>query len=281
MTAFVSALPVAAAAPSLSSSFVAPRRAPAPASARVAPVSMVTSRTFSQKISAGTASSNFGGVSKLLSAADRYMADKITMQYKATACASGTYGVQCTESTGKLGRTADGARVAAGNAAFRTLQRGPAKVYGDMYENRKQALKGTICHAEEVMFQKYSKSTANFVLGRSESLGACDKYGIPESVEEAALMRYMHIQQQSKAVGGVIPSSCVEGASKGAADDARVAQLASKYRNAQKPTGQLLQEKFNQVKHGLGFCNGCNYEEGLMVSFPAVASGFRPTTYGY
>lgn len=283
MIGFVSAVPVAASAPSLSSTFVSARPIAAAAAATpvAAPMTMVLSRSSRETRSAGTAGSSFGGVGRILSTADKYMADKIVMQYKATACPSGTYGVACTESTGSLGRSADGARVAAGNAAFRKLQRSPAKVYGDLYENRKQALKGSICHVEEKMFQSNSESAASFVLGRSESLGTCDKYGIPETVEEAAMMRFIHIQQQAKAVGGVIPSSCVEGASKGAADDARVAQLASKYRNAQKPTGQLLQEKFNQVKHGLSFAHGCNYEESLMVSYPAVASSFRPSTYGF
>lgn len=279
MIGFVSAVPVAASAPALTSSFTSARPAVAARPARVAGPSMALRQSLRK--SAGTKGSNFGGVANILTAADQYMAKSINMQYKATACPTGTYGVQCTESTGKLGRTADAARVAALNLKFRQSQRSPRKVYGDMFENRKQALKGTICHTEEKMFQNYSTSTASFVLGRAESTGACDKYGIPESVEEAAMMRFMHIQQQAKAVGGVIPTSCVEGASKGAADDARVAQLASKYRNAQKPTGQLLQEKFNQVKHGLSFANGCNYEEGIVINYPSVGSCFRPTTYGY
>lgn len=276
--------------------FVSAAPVPARASAGLKPSSFTSARpagrvsaaagpTMALRVglrkSAGTANANFGGVAVTLTKADNYMARSINMQYKATACPTGTYGVQCTESTGKAGRSADAARVAALNRVFREKQRSPAKVYGDMYENRKQALKGTICHTEEKMIQAYSTSAAALVIGRAEATGACDKYGIPESVEEAAMMRYMHIQQQAAAVGGVIPSSCVEGASKGAADAARVAQLASKYRNAQKPTGQLLQEKFNQVKHGLGFANGCNYEEGLVINYPAVGSCFRPTTYGY
>jgi hypothetical protein len=281
MIGFVSAVPVAASAPAMTSSFTSARLGVAARPVRAAAVPTMALRATSIRRSPGTAGRTFGGVANILSTADRYMAKSIVGRYKATACPTGTYGVQCTESTGKLGRTADAARIAALNAKFRQLQRSPAKVYGDMYENRRQAIKGTICHAEEKRFQAYSTSTAAFVLGRAEAAGACDKYGIPETVEEAAMMRYMHIQQQAKAVGGVIPSSCVEGASRGAADDARVAQLASRYRNAQKPTGQLLQEKFNQVKYGLSFANGCNYEEGMITSYPAVGSCFRPTTYGY
>lgn len=278
MIGFISAAPVSARAPAaLSTSFTS--TCPTTRAARVSGPSMAM--RVGLRNSAGTKNSNFGGVATILTKADNYMAKSIQGQYKATACPSGTYGVQCTESTGKAGRSADAARVAALNLKFRMLQRSPAKLYGDMYENRKQALKGSICHTEEKMIQAYSTSAAALVLGRAESTGACDKYGIPESVEEAAMMRFMHIQQQAKAVGGVIPSACVEGASKGAAEAARVAQLASKYRNAQKPMGQLLQEKFNQVKHGLSFANGCTYEEGLVVNYPAVGSCFRPTTYGY
>lgn len=278
MLGFVTAVPVAAASPALRSSFVSER----PSTAAAAPTGpTMVLRQGLRKKSSTAPGTNFG-VGGLLNAADEYMAKSIVMQYKATACPTGTYGVQCTESTGSLGRSADAARVAALNLKFRMSQRSAFKFYGDMYENRKQALKGTICHTEEGMFQDYGKSTAAFVLGKAESTGACDKYGIPESVEEAAMMRYMHIQQQAKACpAGVIPSSCVEGASKGSADDARVAQLASKYRNAQKPTGQLLQEKYNQVKHGLSFANGCTYEEGICTQYPAVSSAFRSSTYGY
>lgn len=287
MIGFVSAAPLScrAPAPALSAGSFTQQARPAAAAPRAAfpafPAAPTAVLRAGLRKSAGTASSNFGGVATILTKADNYMARSIVAQYKAAACPAGTYGVQCTESTGKAGRSADGARVAALNRAFRMTQRSPAKVYGDMFENRKQALKGSICHTEEKMVQAYSTSAAALVVGRAEATGACDKYGIPESVEEAAMMRFMHIQQQAKAVGGVIPSSCVEGASKGAADAARVAQLASKYRNAQKPAGQLLQEKFNQVKHGLAFANGCNYEEGLVVNYPAVGACFRPTTYGY
>lgn len=279
MIGFVNSVPVAAKSASIgASSFATPLDA-APRRAVVAGPTMALRQGLRK--SAGTAANNFGGVSNILTAADDYMARSVTMQYKATACPTGTYGVQCTEATSSYGRSADAARVAALNAKFRMSQRSPSKLYGDMYENRRQALKGKNCHHEETQFTAYSRMSASFVLGRSESLGTCDKYAIPESVEEAAMMRYIHIQQQAKAVGGVIPSACVEGASKGAAEDARVAQLASKYRNAQKPTGQLLQEKYNQVQHGLGFSNGCNYEEGVCVAYPAVAASFRPTTYGF
>lgn len=277
MLGFVTAVPVVSASPSLRSTFVCER--PAASTTNVTGPTMGLRPALRSNTAVGGI---IGGAASIMAGADDYMARTIVMQYKATACASGVYGVQCTESTGKLGRSADAARVAAGNLKFRMSQRSAAKFYGDMYENRKQALKGTICHTEESKFQTYGKSTAAFVLAKAESTGACDKYGIPESVEEAAMMRYMHIQQQSKACpAGVIPSSCVEGASKGAADDARVAQLASKYRNAQKATGQLLQEKYNQVKHGISFSNGCHYEESICAEYPAVASAFRASTYGY
>jgi hypothetical protein len=298
MAAFVSAIPVAAGkAPALTSSYTSSR--PAPAARPAAGASPAPSMALRRSLTAmpnGSAScpSGSGGSTRssysfsgraraaaVTSRADQYMAQSIVAQYKATACAGGTYGVQCTESTGKLGRTADGARVAALNAKFRCAQRSPARVHGDMYENRRQALKGTVCHTEERMFQTYAASTASYVLARAEATGACDKYGIAESVEEAAMMRFMHIQQQASVVGGVIPSSCVEGASKGAAEDARVAQLASKFRNAQKPTGQLLAEKYNQSRHGFGFANGCNYEEQICATYPAVASVFRSSSYGY
>jgi hypothetical protein len=298
MIGFVSTLPVAAAPSALGLSAFTTSLTPAR-------VPTVTGPTMALRVglrrSAGTRASRFGGVADILTKADNYMARSIVMQYKKTACGSGTYGVQCTEATSSYGRSADAARVAALNARFRNLQRSPSKVYGDMFENRRQAIKGKNCHHEEVQFMNNSASAAAFVLGKAEATGSCDKYAIPESVEEAAMMRYINIQQMAKIVGGVIPSACVDGASKGAADDARVAQLASKCkcrphcldtnrhkqscspdlslffirfldvsdRNAQKPTGQLLQEKYNQVQHGLGFTNGCTYVRFAGVSHSA------------
>jgi hypothetical protein len=277
MIGFVSALPLSASPAAVGVSGFTTSLAPARASSTTGPTMIVR---VGLRRSAGTASSRFGGVADILTKADNYMARSIVMQYKQTACGSGTYGVQCTEATSSYGRSADAARVTALNARFRSLQRSPSKVYGDMFENRRQAIKGKNCHHEEKQFAAYSKAAAAFVLGKAEATGACDKYAIPESTEEAAMMRYINIQQMANIVGGVIPSACVDGASKGAADDARVAQLASKFRNAQKPTGKLLQEKYNQVQHGLSFTNGCTYEESVCTSYPAVAASFRSKTYG-
>lgn len=96
------------------------------------------------------------------------------------------------------------------------------------------------------------------------------------------MLRYMDIQQNNAAnPSGVYNMSCNEGAAKGQAEDIRIAALNAAYRNAQKPMGVLLQEKFNQRKQGYAFANGCNYEEGLISKYPAIGAAFRSKSYGY
>lgn len=229
----------------------------------------------------GTAKSAFGGVSQILAKADKYMADSVLYQYYNIANPTGEYGVQCTEGSVKL--AAEAARVRALNTRFRARQASPPKRYGDLYENRKQAVAADhICQYEEELFCENPQMAATYCVARNEANGACFRYATPETVEEAAMLRYMDIQQNNAAnPSGVYNSSCNEGAAKFQSEDLRIASLSAAYRNGQKPVGQLLREKYEQRKYGYVQCHGCNYEEGLVSKYPAIGAAFRSKTYGY
>eukprot|EP00178_Gracilaria_changii_P011448 TRINITY_DN3261_c0_g1_i1.p1 TRINITY_DN3261_c0_g1~~TRINITY_DN3261_c0_g1_i1.p1 ORF type:complete len:281 (+),score=32.68 TRINITY_DN3261_c0_g1_i1:370-1212(+) len=224
---------------------------------------------------------SFGGAASILDAADTYMAQSVLKQYLNISQPTGVYGVQCTE--GSVKGAADVARIRALNARFRAKQASPAKKYGDLYENRKNAIAADhICHYEESLFCDYPKMSKTYNLARSEAYGTCIRYATPESIEEAAMMRYVDIQQNNAAnPSGVYNSSCNEGAAKGQAEDIRITALNVAYRNAQKPIGQILNEKYQQKKYGYIQCHGCSYEESLVSKYPAIGAAFRPKTYGY
>ena len=209
------------------------------------------------------------------------MAQSVLKQYLAKSNPTGEYGVQCTEGSVKF--AAEAQRVRALNTRFRAQQARPALKYGRMYENRKNSIVGSHeCSHEESQFADYRKVAETYNLAKSEALGACIRYATPETVEEAAMLRYMDIQQNNAAnPSGVYNSSCNEGSCKGASEELRVAALNAAFRNGQKPTGQILQEKYEQKKAGYAACHGCNYEESLVSSYPAIGAAFRPKYYGY
>lgn len=222
----------------------------------------------------------FKDAAALIEKADCYMGDTIRRQYKKLSTPSGVYGVQCTEGAVKF--SAEVARVRALNSNYRQLLRSPLKKYFDMYENRRAAIAASSnCHYEEKLFCAFPKASAAYNLGKSEAEGACMRYALPETVEEASMMRFMDIQQNNAAnPSGVYNMSCNEGTVKGQADDVRIAALNTAYRSAQRPIGQIMQGKYNQRKYGYTFANGCNYEESLINKYPALGATFRSRTYG-
>lgn len=213
--------------------------------------------------------------------ADTYMAKGVLRQYLNMSNPTGEFGVQCTE--GSVKGAAEAARIRALNTRFRGRQASVSAKYGNMYDNRKMAVSSSHqCHHEESQFVDYPSMTACYNTSKSEALGTCYRYATPETVEEAAMLRYMDIAQNVAAnPSGVYSIACNEGASKGASEDLRVASLNAAFRNGQKPVGQLLNEKYQQKKYGYAACHGCNYEEGLVSLYPAIGAAFRPKTYGY
>ena len=226
-------------------------------------------------------SSKSGTYAKLTSKADQYMARSIRDQYKATACRQGVYGTQCIEGTTR--GAAESARVRALAMDFRRRQMNPREKTGRFFEMRRMAIQnvGHNCNYEEKLIVNNPSMASSYAMGKMEANGACARYAIPESTEEAAMVNYIDTQNKNRVNDGVYKTSCQEGSYKGAAEDARVYALATSYRNAQKPTGQLLQEKYNQSKYGYMMANNCSYEEGIFAKYPAVGAGMRSKAYGY
>lgn len=231
--------------------------------------------------SSGLATSRFGGLQKVMNKADEYMAQSVMMQYYAMAQPFGVYSGQCTE--GSVKGAAEVSRVRQLNTEFRERQKGPSAVYGSMYEYRLSATYcDHLCSSEAKQFSTFSKLAKTYCLSRAEAYGTCDRYATPESVEEAAMARYMDIQQKIAVnPSGVYNSACNEGSVKGQSEELRVNALAAAYRQSQKPVGVLLQEKYNQRKAGYLACHGCSYEEDIVSKFPAVGATFRLKSYGY
>lgn len=229
----------------------------------------------------GLAESMFGGVGGLLGKADDYMGKSISKQYLNIANPTGVYSVQCTE--GSVRGAAEVTRVRALNAIFRASQSSPSKTYFDLYENRKAAISSSHqCHHEEKQFCDYNSVCESYNQTKAEAHGQCIRYGTPETIEEAAMVRYMDIQQNNAAnPSGVYNTSCNEGSCRGQSEDLRVLGLNAAFRNGQKPLIQLFQEKYNQRKAGYAACHGCTYEEGIVCDYPAVGAAFRSRTYGY
>nr|AAB37302.1 gamma 31 kDa subunit of phycoerythrin precursor [Aglaothamnion neglectum] len=223
----------------------------------------------------------YGTYSSIMSKADTYMAQCVKKQYLAMANPMGTFGVQCTEGSVKF--AAEVARVRSLSADYRQKMSSPSKAAFDMYENRKAAIVAAHgCHYEEGYFVDYKKVTSTYNTAKSEAAGTCFKYASPETVEEAAMVRYMDITQNNFAnPSGVYNMSCNEGSVRGQAEDIRVAALNAQYRQAQKSTNKLMDEKYQQKKAGYAAAHGCTYEEGLISTYAAIGAAFRPKSYHF
>ena len=238
-------------------------------------------RTGFARKTTGVGRASFGGMASVYEKAGKYMAKSVRSQYLQMANPKGTYNVTCTEGTVKF--AAEGTRVRALGLEFRSRQANASKKYGDMYEYRKQALAADhICNYESKLFCNYSEVSETYCTARSEAGGTCERYASPDSIEEAAMVRYMDIQQKIAVnPSGVYSTSCNEGTYKGQAEDLRVAALATAYRNGMKPIGAVLQEKYNQRKFGHVMTRGCSYEDGLITNYPALGAGMRSKSAGY
>lgn len=279
MFAFTPSLPIASTKPVIgSNSFVTPLHATTQKKTCSAPTMVLrtTIRYTSTKVG-----SLYGGAARILRKADNYMGSSITKQYLQMSNPSGVFSVACTEGSVKF--AAEAQRVRALNTNFRASQASPFKKCYDVFENRKAAITASHeCSHEEAQFSNFSNVCASYNLAKAEANGSCFRYATPETVEEAAMLRYMDIQQNNSAnPSGVYNTWCNEGSCKGAAEDLRVAALNVAFRNGQKPLGQILQEKYNQKAAGYAACHGCSYEEGLVSLYPAIGAAFRSKSYGY
>lgn len=166
---------------------------------------------------------------------------------------------------------------------FRKKQASPSKKTFDLFENRKNAIvQSHNCHHEETQFSKYRQVSATYNVAKAEAAGSCFRYASPETVEEAAMLRYMDIQTKIAVnPSGVYNVWCNEGTVKGQAEDIRVAALNTAYRQGQKSTIKLMDEKYQQKKQGFIASHGCSYEEELVSRYPSLGACFRSKTYGY
>lgn len=216
-----------------------------------------------------------------ISKAEKYMAKSVCQQYLAKANASGVFGVQCTE--GSVRDAAEVARVRSLGMDFRMRNKSAFKRAADMYENRKNAIiNAHECNHEESQFAQYPSVAATYNIAQSEASGSCFRYASPETVEEAALLRYMDIQTKIAAnPTGVYNVWCNEGTVKDQAEDIRIAALNTAFRQGQKPLVKLLAEKYEQRKQGYVMAHGCSYEESLVSKFPSLGACFRSKSYGF
>lgn len=280
MYAFAGSASLTAAKPALASSFTAAPVCSRPSSNTTAPT-MILRVSLRRPVGTAAGVFNYGGVATILDKADTYFAYSVKSQYLNMTNPTGEFSVSCTE--GAVKGAAEAARIRVLGNQFRAAQASPSKKYYDLYENRKNAVSADHnCRAEEDLYVDYPKLCAGYNLAKAEAYGTCSRYATPETIEEAAMLRYMDIQQNIAAnPTGVYNTYCNEGSSKGQAEEIRVAALNAAFRQGQKPLGVVLQEKYNQRKYGYGQCHSCNYEEGLVSNYPAIGAAFRSRSYGY
>lgn len=215
-------------------------------------------------------------------AADKYMAQCVRSQYKATAVSTGVYTPACTEGTVK--GAADASRVAALSAAFRAGQRSSAQKYGDYYEARRQATLGTHgCSYEEALVSSYPRVAAAMVMGQAEATRSCVRYGMPSSTAETYMAASVDRQMKARAVAtGVYSPACTDGGVSGEAETKRVAALATRFRAGHLPATARAQAAYDAAAYArLHFGHGCGYEEAAFERYPAVAAAMRPSTARY
>lgn len=282
MAAFASSVAVGPAKLNVSnSSFVTPTPKHDPVATKSNAPTMILLQRVQLRRPVGSATASYGRAAKIFAQADKYMSSSVRKQYLAMANPFGTFGVQCTEGSVKF--AADFSRIRSLHGTFRRTFTTASKSSFDMYENRKAAIVSSHgCHHEETQFCDFKGVASTYITSKREANGSCSRYAAPETVEEAAMLRYMDIQQNIAAnPTGVYNVWCNEGAAKFQAEDVRVAALNTAFRQGQKSMGKLMDEKYQQKKKGYAACHNCTYEESLVSRFPAIGAAFRPKNYGY
>ncbi|KAA8496154.1 R-phycoerythrin gamma chain, chloroplastic [Porphyridium purpureum] len=246
-------------------------------------VSSVNMRRFQRvpKVSGFSAKVTKKNVNKALDKADMFFAKSVTMEGKAAAIPYGVYGIQCMEGSAK--GMAHEKRAMALSAAFRMNQRSAAEKTGAMYENRRLALILAQNDHQEKQYIKYPKLAAAALMASTEVTRACQRYAVPESIEEEFLAASVDKvnKMRGTTASGVYKSSCVEGNAKGQAEQARVAALAVAFRSAQKSASQFAAERYAQSKYGRDLFSSTHFEEGYANTYPAMAAAKRASSYGY
>lgn len=253
------------------------RAATAPSEAAIAAASTPYARLLSVT---ALRSKRLGGDPDLLCtrfvAADKYMANTVTLQYKAAAVATGIYSVRCTE--GVIKGQAEEARNAALSMQFRMKQRSTVNKFADYVETRRKAIvacKG--CSYEEALISKYPASARAMVTGASEAKATCSRYAVSMDDAERYMTSSVDNQLKRKAVAtGVYDVICSDGNARNVAEYKRVSSLGAKFRIRQLSTVAKEQMKFDASKYAREFFgHGCDYEERLFNKYPAVSVSMR------
>mmetsp|Transcript_9451 Transcript_9451/g.19932 ORF Transcript_9451/g.19932 Transcript_9451/m.19932 type:complete len:295 (-) Transcript_9451:344-1228(-) len=222
-------------------------------------------------------------IGKSLDIADEFFANSVITQFKEMSVAkSGVYDMQCTE--GNYKGAAFEKRSAALSAAFRATQKSPAAKAFEKFEIRKLAVAAAHdCDHEEYMFINYPKLAAAYVMGMTEAKSTCQRYATPETIEEEFMAAALDKVNKARGCpGGVYSASCIEGNAKGAAEAARLNALGVAYRATMKSASQAEGARFASKKFARDyFGHGCDHEEKIFNTYPAVAAGMRSPAYGY
>lgn len=145
----------------------------------------------------------------------------------------------------------------------------PRQALMQIYEDRRKVLNGVRSDYEEKLLLRYPSAVKSYLRANSEALGTTNTSAVPETVAEAAMMKYVQMRQRT--VQDPDHSFFTRKPSSDEEEGQRPAFFAQLYKNLRKPTGRLFLERRNQIRCGLLRCHGCNYEEKICVSFPGVA----------
>jgi hypothetical protein len=252
----------------------------------VAAILSQTTPYFSLLAKSGSSAFGKGGdpdaaISPYKQRSDAYIAACLTKQYKQAACATGVYGVNCTEGASK--GAADDSRVAALAARFRMKQRTTSQKFADFTESRRKAISlAHGCSYEEKLVTSNVVAARSFVLGAAEKSGTCVRYAIGQSPAEAYMVASVDKQYKAMATStGIYGVQCCDGTTSGMAETKRVLNLSARFRANQMSAGQKAQQAYDARKYARTQFRACNYETAIFENFPAVAASMRPTSARY
>lgn len=82
-------------------------------------------------------------------------------------------------------------------------------------------------------------------------------------------------KEKTMNVTGIYSTQCAEGASKGAAEQARVRALSAKFRMNQVSPREKAQMMYDNRKAAIINSHGCNHEEKMFVNYPKCAATYN------
>lgn len=224
-------------------------------------------------------------------AADKYVAECLTAQYKMLSNPMGVYSIACTEGASKL--QAEESRELSNMASFRAKQVSVAQKFGSYTEARRAGFvlaKG--CSYEESLVAKFPTATSAMIRGYSEAKNMCVRYntsieyvkecGSEDAIASAYMSNTVDMQyKQNACASGTYDVSCTDGNQAGLADFKRVQALSARFRANQMSAGAKAQAKYDAKLYARNISRCCSYEEDLFNRFPPIAASMRPVLAKY